>query len=215
MDNTALYRLSYGLYVIGVKNGDGFGGCVVDSFAQVGSGKTPMVLLSSMNTTNTCGLIEENGEFTVSVLAKEVDPFVIANFGFQSSKDTDKWDNVPHVEVKGLPVLVDAAAYLRCKVEEVKKLDTHTLYLCSVEDAWLGEGEPLLYADYRKPELKNAVRDAFAEFKAKNAEEDKTEEWVCSICGFRYRGDVPFEDLPDDYVCPVCGQPKSVFAKSE
>ena len=53
MDNTALFRLSYGLYVVGVKNGESYGGSVVDAFAQVGSGKTPMVVISCMNTNNT------------------------------------------------------------------------------------------------------------------------------------------------------------------
>ena len=31
MDQTALFKLSYGLYVVGVKNGDSFGGCIVDA----------------------------------------------------------------------------------------------------------------------------------------------------------------------------------------
>lgn len=37
--------------------------------------------------------------------------------------------------------------------------------------------------------------------------------WVCSVCGYIYDGDIPFEDLPDDYTCPVCRQPKSKFIK--
>jgi rubredoxin len=35
--------------------------------------------------------------------------------------------------------------------------------------------------------------------------------WVCSVCGYEYDGDAPFESLTDDYECPTCGQPKSVF----
>ena len=46
--------------------------------------------------------------------------------------------------------------------------------------------------------------------------EKKTEaKYVCSVCGYEYDGDTPFEDLPDDYICPVCGQPKSVFVKQD
>ena len=37
MDQTALFKLSYGLYVVGVKNGDSFGGCIVDAMMQVTS----------------------------------------------------------------------------------------------------------------------------------------------------------------------------------
>ena len=40
---------------------------------------------------------------------------------------------------------------------------------------------------------------------------DKTEH-VCSVCGYVYDGDIPFEELPDDYQCPVCGVDKSFFS---
>jgi len=35
--------------------------------------------------------------------------------------------------------------------------------------------------------------------------------YVCTICGWQYDGDAPFEELPDDFTCPVCGAPKSAF----
>lgn len=35
--------------------------------------------------------------------------------------------------------------------------------------------------------------------------------WICTVCGYVYDGDIPFEQLPDDYQCPICGEPKSVF----
>lgn len=218
MQQEALYSLSYGLYVLGVKNGDSFGGSVVDAFAQVGSGDVPVVVLACMKHTNTGKLIKENGEFTVSVLNKDVDPAVIANFGFQSSRDVEKWQNVRHVLADSLPVLVDAAAYLRCRVTEVKELESHTVFFCDVVNAWHGDGEPLLYAEYQKPQLKNAVREAFARLKSqgekKPAEREETKEkWVCGVCGYEYDGDIPFEELPEDYVCPVCGKPKSEFKK--
>jgi len=39
--------------------------------------------------------------------------------------------------------------------------------------------------------------------------------WVCSVCGWVYDGDTPFEELPDDYTCPLCGAPKKVFTKED
>lgn len=41
------------------------------------------------------------------------------------------------------------------------------------------------------------------------AESEK--KWVCTVCGYVYDGEIPFEQLPDDYLCPICGEPKSVF----
>ncbi len=218
MDQTALFKLSYGLYVVGVKNGDSFGGCIVDAMMQVTSDMPPLLMLGSMRNTLTNQLIRETGEFTVSVLRADADPFLIANFGFQSARKAEKWENVEYAVKDGLPVLLDAASYLRCRVLEEKNLSTHTVYTCEVTDAWNGDGEPLLYNDYQK-HMKDATRKAFQDFlNGKKAEaappqEQKESQWVCSVCGYVYDGDVPFADLPEDWKCPRCGQPKSVFVR--
>ncbi len=39
--------------------------------------------------------------------------------------------------------------------------------------------------------------------------------YICTICGYEYDGDVPFEQLPDDYVCPFCGASKADFKVKE
>lgn len=35
--------------------------------------------------------------------------------------------------------------------------------------------------------------------------------YICSVCGYIYDGDVPFNELPDDWICPICSEPKSEF----
>ena len=35
------------------------------------------------------------------------------------------------------------------------------------------------------------------------AEEKKTYNFVCTVCGYEVEVDTP--ELPEDYVCPVCG----------
>lgn len=35
--------------------------------------------------------------------------------------------------------------------------------------------------------------------------------WICSVCGYIYEGETPFEELPADYVCPICKNGKEVF----
>ena len=167
MDSTALHRFSYGLYVVGVKTPAGFGGCVVDAVAQVASGNPPSLILAGMlrNYTNEC--IKTEGKFTLSVLAEDTDPFVVANFGFQSARAADKWRNVPHDFKDGLPILKKAAAWVCCRVTEAKELSTHTLFLCEITDAWNGDAEasPLIYGNYQKT-MKNAALEAFKAFKA-------------------------------------------------
>lgn len=218
MDQTALFKLSYGLYVVGVKNGDSFGGCIVDAVMQVTSDMPPLLMLGSMRNTLTNTLIRENGEFTISVLRADADPFLIANFGFQSARKTEKWANVEYAVKDGLPVLLDAASYVRCRVLEEKGLSTHTVYTCEVTDAWNGDGEPLLYGDYQK-HMKDATRKAFQDFlaakkpRAEAQREEAAPQWVCSVCGYVYEGGEPFEALPESWKCPRCGQPKAVFVK--
>lgn len=212
MDNSALYKISYGLYVVGTKIDGKDAGCIVDAFIQSTSSPVPTTILCSIQANQTNAAIKQTGEFTVSVLGTEVDPFVIGNFGMQSGRDADKWSNVPYKRVDGLPVLEKAAAYLRCKVTDIKELSTHTAFFCELVDAWQGEGAPLIYGDYQK-NMKSQTVAAFKAFKESGTAPAKEPKWVCSVCGYVYDGEIPFEQLPDDYKCPQCGHPKSVFVK--
>jgi flavin reductase (DIM6/NTAB) family NADH-FMN oxidoreductase RutF/rubredoxin len=210
MDFKATRSLSYGLYVVGVKNGDGFGGCIVDALVQATSDKPPTLIVCSVKENLTNTLIHDSGEFTISVLPENVDPFVVANFGLQSSRDVSKWDNVAHTVVDGLPYLDGAVSYLRCKVESAIELSTHTAFVSLVTDAWVGENaaKPLLYADYQA----NMKDDAKAALKSHNdGAGASVAKWVCKICGHVYSGETPFEQLPEDWRCPICGVGKELF----
>ena len=212
MHNTALHRFSYGLYIVGVKTPDGFGGCVVDAVAQVTSDKPPSLILASMKGNYTNERIRATGEFTLSVLAAEADPFIVANFGFQSARTADKWSNVPHDCKDGLPVLKGAVAWVRCRVTEAKELSTHTLFICQVTDSWdeAAEAKPLIYANYRKT-MKSAALEAFKIFKAGGKAPEAKLALCCSVCGYAYNGAAPFEHLTADWKCPVCGVDKDTF----
>lgn len=37
--------------------------------------------------------------------------------------------------------------------------------------------------------------------------------WICSVCGYIYEGEMPFEELPADYTCPICKNEKEVFER--
>lgn len=212
MDSKAMHKISYGLYVVGSKMDGQYAGCIVDAFIQSTSSPVPTTILCSIKANQTNAAIKQTGEFTISVLGTDVDPFVIGNFGFQSGRDADKWSNVPHQVVDDLPILEGAVAYLRCKVTDSNELSTHTAFFCEVVDAWLGSGEPLIYGDYQK-NMKANTMAAFKAFKEEGQAPKQTSKWVCNICGYVYDGEIPFEQLPDDWKCPLCGHPKSDFSK--
>lgn len=215
MDETALFKLTHGLYVLGTVDGDRPVGSVVDAVMQVAN-KPLVIALSCHNRSYTKECIERSRRFSLSVLCKNVDPFVVANFGFQSSRDIDKWDNVDYFIDNGLPYLKNGLARLSAIVTQVIAYESNTLFLAQVENCDnLEEGEPLTYNNYRDY-FKDEVIKSFNEYKQRKEKEkskmsDEGKKWVCTVCEYVYDGDVPFEELPDDWACPVCGVGKDMF----
>ena len=172
---------------------------------------SPATIAVSVNKNNyTHDCILKSKKFAVSVLHEQSSPDIISVFGFSSGRDTDKFSKVDYA-VKGMmPVVANSAAYIVCDLEKTMETNTHTVFLGKVADADVLENKPpMTYAYYH-----NVVKGKTA----KNAPtyiEEKTEKgkWVCSVCGYVYDGEVPFEELPDDFRCPVCKQPKSAFVK--
>ena len=216
MDATALYKISYGLYVIGTKLNGKDAGCIVDAFIQSTSAPVPTVILCSIQANQTNEAIKQTGEFTISVLGRHVDPFVIANFGFQSGRASNKWANVAHTRIDDFPVLKQSIAYIRCKVTDAKELPTHTVFFCEVIDAWNNEADeqdtPLTYGEYQAS-IKKKAQQAFSVFQSGDDTQTQAPKWICNVCGYVYEGDIPFEELPDSWTCPLCGAPKSAFTR--
>ena len=232
MDFTALNHISNGVYIIGAKKVDHtFGGSCVDAFIQSTSSTPPHIIFCSMNNNFTTGLIRQTGEFSVSVLNQDVDPKIIANFGLRSGRDIDKWSFVKHKLKDGLPYLIDASAFLRCKVEDIRIMSTHNIITATVEDAWTGQGAPVLYSEYHQ-RLKAPAREALFELTglhytpaqtiqtpvkadSPTKAESSNEKWVCALCGYIYEGEEDFESLPDSWTCPLCGAEKRFFEKKQ
>ena len=145
----------------------------------------------------------------------ENDQSLIGTFGFQSGRDADKYDGTASEMKDGVPIVTDACGWFTCKVVDMFETSTHTIFLGEVTDGdVLSSAAPMTYAYYHNvikgKSPKNAPTYLPEEDEAEPAADEK---WVCSICGYVYDGDVPFEDLPDDWKCPVCKQPKNVFEK--
>lgn len=105
MNMNALYKLTLGLYILGCRDGKRPVGSVVDAVMQVAH-KPWMIALSCTNGSYTKQCIDATREFSLSVLSKKVEPWIIANFGFQSSKKVDKWSITKYHVKDGLPYLI-------------------------------------------------------------------------------------------------------------
>lgn len=213
INKNAFRNMSYGVYVVSTLDGERPTGCVANSAMQITSEPaTIAVSINHDNYTNAC--IEKTGKFAISILTEQSDAGIIGRFGFQSGKDVNKFDGVEAVVKEGISVVADACSYLVCKVINKMETATHTVFLGEVIAAdVLKEEEPMTYAYYHKVVKGKSPKNAPTYIAEEEETVQKEEKWVCGICGYEYRGEIPFEEVPEQFVCPVCKQPKSVFVK--
>ncbi len=225
IDRKALHTLTYGLYIISSKDSQGnFVGCTVDAFQQVTS--EPARVSLAVNKENyTTQTIQESGVFAVSVLAQDAPMELIGLFGFQSSKDVDKFAEVSYkLDEQGLPYIdKDIVARISAKVINTVDVGTHLIFIGDVvESEKISPVDPMTYTYYRQakggkvpPKAPSYQVDGDIEtIVVETVSVIKTEAkvaWRCSVCGHVEIAD----ELPDDFKCPLCKQPKEKFVKIE
>jgi len=210
MDKTALYNLSCGLYIIGARDGQRSVGCVVNTVTQ--STSNPVTLSVCINRDNyTNGCIKKTKAFAVSILSEQTRESTFGIFGFQSSRDNDKFAEVPSgLTPAGLPFINEGSTgWLQCRVIDFIDNFTHTIFIAEVTDAQnLFKEPPMTYAYYHSV-IKGKTPPKASSY-VETAETAKS--YTCGVCGYEYPGGKDdFEELPENYVCPICGAAKSKF----
>lgn len=210
MDTDAFYKITQGLYILGAQDDDRIVGSLVDAVMQVAN--KPLVLaVSCHNQSYTKMCVEKSGCFSLSALSVDTEASVIENFGFYSSAYRNKWDYVDYKFYQKVPFLTDNIAVFVCEVIQTIVFDSNTLILGKVLMAKDSKNrEPMTYQYYRY-NLKDAVAVAKNHNKEGKMTENKQKHWVCTVCGYVYDGEIPFEELPDTWLCPICGLDKSYF----
>lgn len=225
----ALFKVSYGLYVVcsGDKNrGNGF---ISNTVFQVTS--SPARFASCCNKDNyTAEFIKESGAFSVSVLHQDTPSDIFGRFGYKSGRDNNKLEGmrVQYGET-GVPILLDEAiAFLECRVVQTHDVGTHWLFIGELVQSEVVDDsmEPITYLHYREVKKglapKNAPTYVDKSLLEKKATKSKFKKFKCTACGYVFdeeTGDPSngidpgtlFSDLPDDWVCPVCGTEKEDF----
>lgn len=218
MNREALFKLSYGLYVVAAKTGEKENGCIINTVMQVTD--EPLLLAVTVNKLNyTHDMLLQSRTASLSVLSVSTTFDTIKQFGFKSGKEYDKFVDVPVSHTgQGLPYLTKGCcAWFDCKITQVFDIGTHSLFLMEVlEDDVLSTEEPLTYAEYHKsvkPSPDKILKSVSAESRQQtgnhSAKEKKIIGWRCVICGYVYDG----EELPPDFVCPWCKHGISDFEK--
>jgi len=228
MNLKALYKLSYGLYVVTSRKGDRLNGQIANTVFQVTS--EPPTIAVSINKNNlTWEFIKESRVFAVSVLCQDTPLSFIGHFGFKSGRDIDKLDGINYkIGQTKVPVVIDnAASYLEAKVTGEMDVGTHTIFVGEVVDAdVLSEKTYMTYDYYHQVKRGTTPKTAPSYVEGKKEIPVKMAKYKCSVCNWVYDPELgdqeggiapgtPFEKLPDDWVCPVCGAAKSDFERIE
>lgn len=196
IDNSAIFKLSYGLFVLFARNNDKDNACIINTAQQVT--QDPLRISVTVNKDNlTHALIYRTKKLNLSVLTENVPFDVIKKFGFVSgfSEEKIKSDEYRRTE-NGICYLTEYSnACISADVIDTVDLGTHTMFICDVTEAVQLTDEPSVTYDYY--------------FKHIKPKPEKTEKkgYVCKICGYVYEG----EELPEDYICPICKHPASDF----
>ena len=189
-------KITLGMYVLTTKDG----GCIVDAVSQISAGDNPLIAVSVMKNNYTNELLKQYNKFALSVLDKEVDGEIIKIFGFNSSRDIDKFESVKIEEIDGINVIKDSLGYMICDVIDMIENETHTLFIGKlIEGDIYKDGTPMSYSYYQEH------KDELLKVETENGRTA----WICSVCGYVYYGD----EMPDDFQCPTCGVNKDFFDK--
>ena len=197
-DMSALYRIGYGLYVVTSNDGKKHNGLIVNTVTQVSD--SPNRIAVNINKANySHHVIKQTGILNVNCLSVDAPFRVFERFGFQSGRNTDKFEGLKTTcSDNGLVILGEYInAVMSLKVEDYVDLGSHGMFICSVTEARvISDRDTMTYTYYQ-----NNV-------KPKPQTEGK-KGWVCKICGYIYEG----EELPEDFICPLCKHGAADFEK--
>jgi len=227
MDLGALYKISYGVYIVGSHKGDKINAQIANSVMQITS--EPATVAVSINKKNlTYEYIKDSKVFSVSILCQTTPLPFIGNFGFKSGRDTDKFKDVKFKAGRtGSPIITENTTG-DFEAEVIQEIDagTHTIFIGKVVEAEVSNDLPVMTYEYYHLVKKGTTPKTAPSYIPREKEAVKMAKYECTVCGYIYDpavGDpdggvaagTPFEKIPDGWVCPVCGAAKSEFKKVE
>lgn len=202
MDNKAMYKLSYGLFVLTSAFEGKDNGCIINTGIQVTS--EPNRISIAVNKSNfTQEMVRKSGRFNLSVLSETAGFDIFRHFGFQSGRDVDKFAGYQDCRrgANGLYIITAGTnACISATVEQTVDLGSHMLFIAAVDDMEVLSDDPSATYTYYQSHIKPKP--------GRQASSGKTA-WRCTVCGYIYEG----EELPADFICPLCKHPASDFEK--
>ena len=204
MDKKAMYKLTYGLFVLTANENGKDNGCIINTAIQA-AGEPNQVSISVSKQNYTHDMIVRTGKFTVSSITEKADFSLFKRFGFQSGKDTDKFQGFDGWMrgINGVTYITESTnAYISVEVEKSVDLGSHTLFIGKVTDMEVLSDDKSVTYEFYQSNIKPKPEKVGTTPKGETV-------WRCIICGYEYVG----EELPEDFICPWCKHPASDFEK--
>ena len=218
MDKKIFRDISYGIYLVTSSLEEKNVGCVINTLTQLTS--TDPIISICLNKDNyTNQMIKQRKFFAVSIISEDTPKEIIGKFGYQTSKETDKFESTEYEIIENLPVVKEnTCGYIIAEVLDIVDCNTHDLFIAKVIDTKKeNNNTPMTYKYYHE-NLKGTSPKNAPTYEEPPKEETNTtsSKYRCTICGYIYddaKEQIKFEDLPEDWKCPLCGAPKSAFEK--
>jgi flavin reductase (DIM6/NTAB) family NADH-FMN oxidoreductase RutF/rubredoxin len=231
----ALFKVTYGLYIVSAGNSKEASGFVSNTFFQV-TAEPPQFAACCNKNNYTADLIKNFGYFAVSLLHIGASSDLIGKFGYKSGRDFNKFEGTSNrIGETGTPIVIeDTIAVMECKVVAAYDVGTHLIFIGELLEADIIDitKEPLTYDYYRQVKKGLSPKNAptyidksklnkITESEAKPATA-QNKKYKCIICGYVYdesEGDpdngappgTKFESLPSGWVCPICSADRDDF----
>ena len=192
IDSNAMFRFSYGLFVLTAKDGGRDNGCIINTAIQV-TASPPRICIAVNKANFTHDMILKTGAFNISILSESAPFRIFQQFGFSSGKDTDKFASCAYNEraANGIRYVSEHAnCMIAAKVSDSRDYGTHTVFTADVTQAVVLSDERSVTYQYYFDNIKP---------KPLPPKENK-KGFICKICGYFHEGD----SLPEGFICPLC-----------
>ena len=192
VDPNAMFKLSYGLFVLTAKEGGRDNGCIINTAMQITA--APLRIVIAVNKANyTHDMIFKTKAFNLSTLSESAPFGIFEQFGFSSGKDKDKFAGYSYNDraENGIRYI---SRHTNCMISAIAAdsydYGTHTIFAADITQTIVLSDEKSATYQYYFDNIKPKPQPPKSEKKG----------FVCRVCGYVYDG----VSLPDGYTCPLC-----------
>lgn len=141
----ALRKISYGMYVVGVRDGENLNAFTADWLSQC-SFSPPLVMLGVRGDSGSNAMLRRGRVFAVSVLGKS--QIEVAKHFLKPDRNGKTGAKLDGFELingtTGAPILADCSAWFECRVREIYDVGDHSVVIGEVVEAGNGTDDDAL-----------------------------------------------------------------------